>query len=421
MFVDQAQITARAGDGGNGMVAFRREKYVPRGGPNGGDGGNGGSVWLVADPGRTTLTHFRHKRRFIAASGENGQPSNCHGRSAPDVVIPVPCGTLVYSDGALLGDLNEAGARLRAALGGRGGLGNQHFATPTRQAPRHAQRGERGEERLLDLQLKLLADAGLIGAPNAGKSTLLSSVSSARPKIGDYPFTTLEPQLGVVSVNADAVFVLVDLPGLIEGASKGAGLGDQFLRHVERTRVLVALIDGAVSSSEALAQLEMLERELGQWQAALLKKRRIVAVSKQDLPSARETLSALKARMSHHVFGVSGVTGHGLKTLMNATYSAICAAREEERHSAASADSAALLKPRPTKSKAAVSVVKEGRAFRILGEKLERLAMITDLASDDGRDYFHRVLARSGARRKLEQLGARAGDTVHVGATEFVF
>jgi len=419
MFVDEAKISVRAGDGGNGVVAFRREKFIPRGGPNGGDGGRGGSINVVADPERTTLIDFRHKRRFHAEQGEAGGSNNCHGKDAKDIDIRVPLGTLVYSGGELIADLSEPGSRVCVARGGRGGLGNQHFATSTRQAPRFAQRGEPGEERQLDLQLKLLADAGIVGAPNAGKSTLLAAVSSARPKIADYPFTTLEPQLGVVQVDVDANFVLVDVPGLIEGASKGVGLGDQFLRHVERCMVLVHLVDGALPAADALNQLAMIEGELAAWSPLLVDKRRIVVVSKQDLPEARLTLEALKNAIDAPVVGISAATQKGTKDLMNATYTAILDARGEQTADAAAAD--AVLRPRPKSPVSAVSVSKEDRAFRIAGEKIERLAAMTDFETDDGRAYFERVLARSGARRKLEKLGLRPGDTIRVGDREYVY
>lgn len=416
MFVDEASITVRAGDGGDGVVAFRREKYVPRGGPSGGDGGRGGSVYLIADAQAATLTEFRHKRRFDAGRGENGASANCHGKDADDVDIRVPCGTLVFSDGELVADLDEAGSRVCVARGGRGGLGNQHFATSTRQTPRFAQKGEPGEERRLDLQLKLLADAGIVGAPNAGKSTLLASVSSAKPKIAGYPFTTLEPQLGVVRIDIDADFVLVDVPGLIEGASQGVGLGDRFLRHVERCRVLIHLVDGALSPEQALAQLATTERELAAWSPALAAKRAIVAVSKQDLPDARATLDALREALDEPVYGISAATKKGVGELMAAAYEAIL-----EDRAASEADPAArgpVLRPQP-KTAATVRVEKEPGGYRISGEKIERLAAMTDFDSDDGRAYFDRVLARSGARRKLERLGVRAGDTIRVGEREY--
>jgi len=412
MFVDEASIVVTAGDGGDGVVAFRREKYIPRGGPSGGDGGRGGSVYLVADPQVATLTEFRHKRRFDARRGENGASANCHGKDADDIVIPVPCGTLVVEDGDIIADLDEAGARVCVAHGGRGGLGNQHFATSTRQTPRFAQKGEPGEERKLDLQLKLLADAGIVGAPNAGKSTLLSAVSSAKPKIADYPFTTLEPQLGVVRIDIDANFVLVDVPGLIEGASEGVGLGDRFLRHVERCRVLVHLVDGALPPEDAVAQLATTERELAAWSPLLASKRKIIAISKQDLPDARKTLAALQDALDQPVFGISAATKKGVAELMAAAYQAIL---EDRAIAAARHDvRGPVLRPAP-KASSIVRVEKEHDGYRVSGEKIERLAAMTDFDTDDGRAYFDRVLARSGARRKLERLGARPGDTIRVG------
>ena len=417
MFIDQAQITARGGSGGNGVVSFRREKYVPRGGPDGGDGGRGGSVFLLADPQRTTLSEFRHKKRFTAVSGGHGAGQNCHGKAGDDIVIPVPLGTLVYEDGKLLADLSHAGERVMIARGGRGGLGNQHFATAIKQAPRFAQRGEPGEEHNLDLQLKLLADAGIVGAPNAGKSTLLASVSAARPKIADYPFTTLEPQLGVVNVDIDAHFVLVDVPGLIEGASKGAGLGDQFLRHVERTRVLIHLIDGAASPAEAVKQLRMIEGELRAWNPRLLRVGRIVVVSKQDLPSAEKTLAAVRKAVGKTVYGISAATGAGIKELMGAVYNAV----REARAKADDTQGEVVLRPRPKPADASVLVSKEGRrAFRVSGSKIERVAAMTDLGTDEGQVYFQRALVRTGARKKLDKAGAKPGDRIRVGEAEIV-
>jgi GTP-binding protein len=416
VFIDQAQITIRGGNGGNGVVSFRREKYVPRGGPDGGDGGRGGNVFLLADPQRTTLSEFRHRKRFTAQYGGNGSGQNCHGKAGDDLIIPVPCGTLVYEQGTLLADLDAAGEQTCVARGGRGGLGNQHFATAIKQAPRFAQRGEPGEERTLDLQLKLLADAGIVGAPNAGKSTLLAAVSAARPKIADYPFTTLEPQLGVVPIDIDVNFVLVDVPGLIEGASQGAGLGDRFLKHIERTRVLIHLIDGAASPDDAVKQLQMIEHELRAWDPKLLKLRRIVAVSKQDLPGAQATLAAVRKAVGPGIHGISAATGAGVRELMGEVYNAVQAARIRVDQP----QSEVVLRPRPKAVDAAVLVKKEGRAFRLTGRAIERVAAMTDLGSDEGQVYFQKALTRTGARSKLERAGARPGDRVRVGDTEIV-
>ena len=415
MFVDRAAIEVRAGAGGDGVVAFRREKYIPRGGPNGGDGGRGGSVVLRADPQLTTLVDFRHRRRFEAERGGHGGSDNCSGKDAKDVIIPVPVGTLVMVDGDLVADLDASGAEICVARGGRGGLGNQHFATSTRQTPRFAQRGEPGESHQVELQLKLLADAGIVGAPNAGKSTLLAAVSAARPKIADYPFTTLEPQLGVVRIDVDASFVLVDVPGLIEGASKGVGLGDEFLRHVERCTVLVHLVDGALKPEEAIAQLAMIERELAAWTPRLMDKTRIIAVSKQDLPDARATLASLRDALDVPVLGISAATRQGTKELMDATYAAILAAKAGEAQEAEHV----VLRPQPKTAASAVHVEREGRGYRVRGEKIERLASMTDLDTDDGRAYFERVLSRSGARKKLERLGLRPGDVIRIGDREY--
>ena len=267
-FIDEAEIEVAAGDGGDGIVAWRREKYVPKGGPAGGDGGHGGSIYLEATPELSTLVEFRFRRSFAAESGKAGGTSNKSGRSGDDLTIAVPVGTLAYrrlgdAPEALLADLANAGARIVVAKGGRGGLGNQHFATSVRQAPRFAEHGEAGERAHLRLELRLLADCGIIGVPNAGKSTLLSVVSSARPKIADYPFTTLEPQLGVVRVSDEESFVMVDVPGLVEGAHHGTGLGDLFLKHVERTRILLHLLDGSKPLPEILADKQTIDAEAG--------------------------------------------------------------------------------------------------------------------------------------------------------------
>lgn len=417
MFVDEVRIQVRGGRGGAGMVSFRREKYVPRGGPDGGDGGRGGSVYLAADPQLTTLVEFRHKRRFAGGNGANGGPDNCHGKDGADVVVPVPRGTQVFADGDLIADLRDSGDRVLVSAGGRGGLGNQHFATAAHQAPKFAQTGEPGEARTLDLQLKLLADAGIVGAPNAGKSTLLAAVSAARPKIADYPFTTIEPQLGVVRLDVDASFVLVDIPGLIEGASRGAGLGDKFLRHVERTRVLVHLVDGALEPAGALQQLGMIEAELRAWSPALLAKPRIIAVSKQDLPKASDTLAAIRQAVPDAVFGTSAATGQGVRQLVAALYQQIVRATAAAPETA---EPEVVIRPK-TATRQGVRVVKEGKAFRVFGERLERLANMTDFNSDEARSFFERALARSGARRKLERLGAGPGDTIRVGSAEFKF
>ena len=324
-FVDQVSIQVKAGDGGNGAVAFRREKFVERGGPSGGDGGNGGSVVLEADPQLTTLLDYRYQQHHRARNGEHGMGSDCNGAAADDLLLRVPVGTLVKDEdtGELLADLGTPGQRVVAGQGGRGGLGNMNFASSTRQTPRFAQEGKPGVERRLVLELKLLADVGLLGFPNAGKSTLISRVSRARPKVADYPFTTLIPNLGVVPYKDGTSFVMADIPGLIEGAAEGAGLGHQFLRHVERTRVLVHLVDMAAPGEERspIRDYEVLNAELARYSPELASKPQLVAPSKMDLTEAKERLPAFRAALAERgipVFPISAATGEGVGALLDA-------------------------------------------------------------------------------------------------------
>jgi GTP-binding protein len=329
-FVDQVRISIKAGDGGNGAVAFRREKYVERGGPSGGDGGKGGSVIFEADPRLTTLLDYRYERHHRARSGGHGMGNDRNGADAEDLVLKVPVGTLIRDtdSGEVLVDLAKEGQRFVAAKGGRGGLGNMNFATATRQTPRFAQPGTPGEERNLMLELKLLADVGLLGFPNAGKSTLLSRVSRARPKIADYPFTTLVPQLGLVNYRDQRSFVMADIPGLIERASEGAGLGHQFLRHIERCRILIHLVDlSAMGEGRApVKDWQVVNRELSRYSAALAHKQQLIAATKMDLPFARQRLPKFAAAMKRRglkVFPISAVTGEGVQELMDAAAEAV--------------------------------------------------------------------------------------------------
>jgi GTP-binding protein len=321
--IDRVEIWVKAGNGGNGVVSFRREKFVPFGGPDGGDGGNGGSVFLVATRALSTLTHMRQRRHYRAQKGDHGKGKNRHGKKGNDVVLAVPLGTLVQrkedNGKVTLADLTVEGQRVLVAKGGRGGWGNAHFATPTNQAPRIAQEGKPGEEWQLLLDLKLLADVGIIGYPNVGKSTLLSSVSKASPKVADYPFTTTEPVLGVVELGYRS-FVLAEIPGLIEGAHQGRGLGHDFLRHIERTRVLIHLLDG--SAEHPLSHLDKTNEELRLFNPALGEKLQLVAVNKIDLPSVRTRLPELRRMLGGiepPVYFISAATGEGIAELMNKT------------------------------------------------------------------------------------------------------
>jgi GTPase len=333
MFVDEAKISVKGGDGGNGCVAFRREKYVPRGGPSGGDGGHGGSVYLEANPNDNTLLRYRYNREFKADRGRHGEGSNCTGVTGDDTILKVPVGTLVFDEESqeLLADLKRAGQKVLVAHGGKGGRGNQHFAKPWHQAPREKEEGQPGEERHLRLELKLLADVGLVGFPNAGKSTLISVISAARPKIANYPFTTLEPNLGVVNADGGTgghgtelgrTFVVADLPGLIEGASEGAGLGIRFLRHVERTRLLVHLIDTSdMAEMDPVKAYQVIEGELEAFSESLIEKPMIVVATKLDATTDRTKLGELQDFCLDRglpFYAISSATGEGVKELVRA-------------------------------------------------------------------------------------------------------
>lgn len=336
MFVDEVDIHVAAGSGGKGALSFRREKYVPRGGPDGGDGGDGGSVYIVATSRRNTLVDFRFHPEFEARRGGHGQGSNRTGRDGDDLEIEVPIGTLVYEKAAggpqLLADLAEEGRRVLVARGGRGGMGNARFATSTNRAPRKTQPGEPGEERFLRLELKLLADVGLVGFPNAGKSTFISRISAARPKIADYPFTTLTPNLGVVSLSEGRSFVVADVPGLIEGAHAGHGLGHQFLRHIERTKALIHLVDvSGASGRDPVHDFDTIVEELRLFDAKLAAKPQIVAANKLDALDDPGRLAALErhvTKLGRPFFGISAVTGEGVPALLEAAWREIAAVRE---------------------------------------------------------------------------------------------
>ncbi len=339
MLIDHANVFVKGGAGGNGCVSFRREKFVPKGGPNGGDGGDGGSVVFIVDPGLSTLVDFKYRQHLRAQRGGHGEGSNRTGRSGADLIVPVPVGTIVRNaeTGEEIADLAAAGQRAVIARGGRGGRGNARFATPTHRTPRRADPGTPGEDLRIEVELQLLADVGLVGLPNAGKSTLLRRVSSARPKVGDYPFTTTEPALGAVDLADGRGFVMADLPGLIEGAHRGAGLGHAFLRHIARTRVLIHVID-LTGADDPLRQLGIVRRELVLYDPRLLDRAVLVALNKIDLPEARRragpAASALAAQ-GYRVVDVSGATGEGIETLLQAAFDALQAVRAGEETPAA--------------------------------------------------------------------------------------
>ena len=365
-FVDEVRIEAKAGDGGKGAVSFRREKYIDRGGPNGGDGGNGGSVIFVADPQLTTLLDYRYQQHHHARNGEGGMGNDCNGRASDDLILRVPVGTLIRDDDTdeLLADMDHEGQRVVVCKGGRGGLGNMNFATSTRQTPRFAQDGTPGEQRMLRLELKLLADVGLLGFPNAGKSTLISRVSRARPKIANYPFTTLVPNLGMVQYKDGLSFVMADIPGLIEGASEGVGLGLQFLRHVERCKVLVHLLDMSAEGEgrEPLRDFDVLNAELKKYSAELAHKPQVVAANKLDLPEAQARLEPLTKALRKRglsVFPISCATGAGMQQLMDAVAEVLFTGRTDKLHVEPPPKPALVEKKAPAKKAVVKAAVKK--------------------------------------------------------------
>jgi GTPase len=411
-FVDECQLNVRGGDGGAGAVAFRREAHVAKGGPDGGDGGSGGSVWLVADRNVASLLAFRDHPHRRATSGKHGQGKRKHGASGADLEVAVPEGTVVRDrDGTVLADLVHAGDRFLGAAGGRGGKGNARFLSNRRRAPAFAEQGEPGEERWLGLELKLMADVALVGYPNVGKSTLISRVSAARPRIADYPFTTLEPHLGVVRMDDGFEYVVADIPGLLEGASAGRGLGVRFLRHIERARVLVFLLDlagGADATITAHEQLSVLERELDAYRPDLLARPRLVVGSRADIAVAGiDEGAAIDLR-------VSAVTGDGLAPLTGRLADLVRRAREAQPMAEA------YVVHRPGAEGFTIEREDDG-SFRVIGREAERAVSLSDLTNLDALDEVRRRLKRLGLDRALIRAGADEGDVVHIGGLSFDF
>jgi GTPase len=420
MFLDRVKINVRAGAGGDGAATFRREAHVPRGGPDGGDGGRGGSIYLRVDPGQTTLRDFQYRHHFKATPGGRGEGARRHGKSGDDLFLSVPPGTAVFDDetGELLADLVAVGQEVMIARGGRGGLGNTHFKTSTHQAPKHAQKGEPGSERWARLELRLIADIGLVGLPNAGKSTLLAALTAATPKIADYPFTTLEPNLGVMDLGDEDGRrpTIADVPGLIEGASDGAGLGHAFLRHVERTRILVHVVDGASRDPEW--DHEVIREELRAHDPALLDKPLLVAFNKIDLPAAAEAWPAFRAareREELDVLAVSAAAGEGLDGFRVRIAELLPSAEDLSEP------------PEPTgvvvhrfdaMGDGFAVEPEEPGVFRVRGRRIERIASQTNFDVEESAERFQRDLARLGVDAELRRAGIRPGDTVRVGSTE---
>lgn len=451
MFYDRATIYVKAGNGGDGSASFRREKFVPKGGPDGGDGGRGGSVYLRVNPDLNTLLPFHYKQNYKATPGGSGGSRNKHGKAGQDLYIDVPPGTFVeiIDENPVSGtasevsqtDLLRPGQTLLVARGGRGGLGNVHFATSTQQTPRFAEKGEPGEERTLQMELKLIADVGLVGYPNVGKSTLLSAVSAAQPKIGDYPFTTLEPMLGVVRVDDD-IFVMADIPGLIEGASSGAGLGLEFLRHVERTRLLLHVVDGSAGlwrdsqpegesadvhpsqTTDPIEDFKRINAELEQYDATLAERPQIVAINKADLQEVRDRLPSLLTRfeeLGYQAYPISAATGEGVQELLRAVAARLRELPKPEWSEEAEdvEEEPLTVRPHYATEGRQFEVSPEGKGrFRVTGPRIERLAFVTDTNNRHALERLDREMEKMGISTALRAAGIEPGDTVVIGRVE---
>jgi GTP-binding protein len=414
MFIDEAIILVRSGKGGDGVVHFRREKYVPRGGPDGGDGGRGGDVVLEVIPTLNTLSTFRHTKKFIAQDGARGAGKNMTGRSAPDLVIPIPPGTVVYDadKGDVLADLTNPHQQLVICKGGRGGRGNQHYATPSNQAPRMAERGEPSQERNLRLELKLIADIGIVGVPNAGKSTFLAAITRARPKIAPYPFTTLEPNLGVATLDEETTLVLADIPGLIEGAHQGAGLGHDFLRHIQRTRVLVHLLDGM--AEDPVLDFAQINSELALFDPRLAEKPQVVVLNKIDLPDVQARWPKIERqlkRRGHQPFAISAVVGTNVRQVLYRAAQLLV-------DTPPPAEPLALPVYRPESDPRHFTIAPQEDGWRVSGEAIERAAAMTYWEEEPSVRRFQRILRALGIEEALRAAGVQSGDTVHIGEYE---
>lgn len=421
MFIDRAKIIVKAGNGGNGMSSFRREKYVPKGGPSGGDGGRGANIALVGDADLNTLIDFRYKRQFKADSGVNGQTSNMHGRGAEDLFIKVPPGTLIKDEatGQVLGDITAPGQTIIVARGGRGGRGNARFVNSVHRAPTFAELGEPGEERSLVLELKLLADVGLLGYPSVGKSSILSMVSAAKPEIAAYHFTTLSPVLGVVSIGEGQNFVLADIPGLIEGAHEGVGLGHDFLRHVERTKVLIHVLDvSGLEGRDPIDDFHKINNELKLYNERLFRRPQLIAANKMDLPEARENYQRVAQYMTslgHEIYPVSAATGEGLTALMQRAFTMLGEYVEEPLNIV----EAKVYEAAP---EVEFSIKRDDDgAFVIEGENIEKLVAMTRFNDEEGVRRFQSIWRKLGIDEELRARGIQEGNTVRIRDMEFEF
>lgn len=423
MYFDEVVIEVTGGKGGDGVIQFRREKYVPRGGPDGGDGGHGGSILLEVDKHKNTLSEFRHKKLFRAQDGTRGKGKNQTGASGDDLVIKVPPGTMVFdeSDGRLMGDLVDQGQQLQVCKGGRGGRGNTRFKTSKNKAPRIAEKGEPPEEKIIRLELKLIADIGIIGVPNAGKSTMLSVVSNAKPKIAPYPFTTLQPNLGVAELDNDNQLILADIPGLIEGAHRGEGLGHDFLRHIQRTRVLIHLLDGI--SEEPILDFAQINSELALFDPALGDKPQIVVLNKMDLPEVKKKWPQVKSQLLEKgyqdIFSISAITKQGIKPVLYRAAKLLEEAPVYEYKPPVDEDELPVY--RFEKDPQNYVILKTDRGWRITGEALERAAAMTYWEHFQSIRRFHRILEAMGVDVAMKKAGVLPGDIIFIGDHELVW
>ncbi|MEA1961085.1 MAG: GTPase ObgE [Bacillota bacterium] len=418
MFIDHAKINVKGGDGGNGCVAFRREKYVPMGGPYGGDGGRGGSVIFVANEGLSTLMDFKYKKHFKASRGVHGMGKNQHGAWGDNLYVKVPIGTVVIDDDTneVMADFTVPGQEVVIAKGGRGGKGNSHFSTAIHKAPSMAENGETGEVKWIRLELKLLADVGLVGFPNAGKSTFISRVSAAKPKIADYPFTTLVPNLGVVLTRNKESFVVADIPGLIEGAHEGTGLGHDFLRHVERTKVLLFILDCAqVDGRDVMEDFLVLRQELELYNPGLKDRPYLIAANKLDVSEARERYEALRAQHGDKVYGISAVSGEGLPELIQTVYETLQAVPPEQEH----VGEARLVTRYQEEIPFEINVV-DG-VYEVTGKRIENLVNMTNFDQEESLQRFQRTTDKMGLDKALREKGIKAGATVRILELEFEY
>lgn len=420
MFIDSAKILIKSGDGGNGAVSFHREKYIAKGGPDGGDGGKGGDVIFVATNDMRTLADFKYKRKYQAKNGENGGANNCTGKSASDLYIKVPTGTIIKNDAddSIISDLTKDGQSVIVLKGGKGGAGNQHFATSTRQIPNFAKLGESGVELSVRLELKMLADVGLIGYPNVGKSTILSMITNANPKIADYHFTTITPNLGVVNLGDGQSFTIADIPGLIEGANEGLGLGHEFLKHIERTKLLLHVIDiASVEGRDPLKDFEVINCELKNYNEQLSKRPQIVVANKTDILSDSSKLDEFIMELNKigiKVFPVSAATNNGLSELIFYVNSVLRTLPDDDSFDVT--ESEFIYKP---EFKLDVEVIKDGDTYLVRGEWARKLVGSINMSSYESLQYFQRALIKKGVMKQLEDLGLKDGDTVIVHDFEF--